>query len=186
MSVIAIASCCVFFICSGCCFLTATLFQPRVTETAESAIDAAATITNWTVPDEFSGKSRASVDNSIFRFDVARFEQNQGRGLMILGQFFFKWPTKPYGDLQLQELMEQSTSKLKKINLESRETRRKTIRSVPAEFEIGRGEDRATTTRYRQVIGRFKGKTDRAVIILQCEEEFITDEQIDRFIESIE
>ncbi len=186
MSVIVIVSCSVFFICSGCCFLTATLFQPRVTESSESAIEAAATITNWTVPDEFLGKSRASVDNSIFRFDVARFEQKQGRGLMILGQFFAKWSPGSFNDAQLQELMERSTPELKKINLESRETRRKTIRSVPAEFEIGRGEDRATTTRYRQVIGRFKGKTDRAVIILQCEEEFITDEQIERFIESIE
>ena len=185
LSIIVIALCCGFFACSGCCFLTKFLFRPQVVNSPQGADEAASRITSWSPPANFVGKTGSTMDNAVLRLDVVRYEHQLGRGILILGQLNSKLYRVADPDPQLQQLVEKLAHVLKKIDLDHRETRTLTIREAQADFEIGRGEDRATTTRFRQVVGHFQGKVDRAIVILQCEEAFITDEEIDEFLKSI-
>jgi hypothetical protein len=43
----------------------------------------------------------------------------------------------------------------------------------------------SSTTRFRRVVGEFKGKLDSTVLILECEQEFLTVEELDAFLKSI-
>ena len=86
---------------------------------------------------------------------------------------------------QLQDFIEKIAPELKMIDLNDHTTRTLVIRGVPSQFETGLGEDRASTTKYRQVTGHFRGKLDNAVLILQCEEGFISEQEIDDFLNSI-
>ena len=174
-----------FLACTGCCILGIVLLGPKNVDTPEGAENVAVQITNWTVPKSFSGKSGITLDNFFLRLEIARFTHKQGRGVLILGQLHSKWA--PGADLQpqLQEFVEKLAPDLKKIDAKDSETRSRTVNLSPAKFEISRGEDRATTTLIRKVVGRFKGKIDQALVILECEDEFITDQEIDEFINSI-
>lgn len=185
ISVTAIVFGCGFFSCAGCCLLGMVLLGPRNFETAEGAQQVAEQITTWTLPPNFVGKSGATMDNSLLRFDVARFAQKQGRGNLIVGQFHNK--LMPTADLQsqLQDVMEKLAPDLKKIDLAESVTRNRMIDGRPAKFQIGHGEDRATTTRYKQVIGYFRGKLNNAILILECEDDFLTDQEVEDFIDSI-
>jgi hypothetical protein len=185
VSVVAIVFGSGFFACAGCCVLGVFLFGPKNVDTPAGAERVAEQITNLTVPKSFSGKSGITLDNFVFRLEIARFNQSQGRGVLIIGQMYNKWA--PGADLhpQLQEFMERLAPDLRKIDAKESETRTRTINVSPAKFEIARGEDRATTTRYRRVIGRFKGKIGNALVILECEDEFLTEQEIDDFVNSI-
>jgi hypothetical protein len=185
LSIITIAASCCFFTCAGCCFLTVLFFRPQEVDTPAGAIDVAARITDWTLPDNFVGKSGVTLDNMILRIEIARFSQQQGRGSLIVAQAHSKLMPFSGQRQQLQDLVEKFVPELKKVDLKQPGSRTMSIRTKPAEFEIGTGEDRASTTRYRQVMGHFRGKGDEAVLILQCEEESITEEAIDEFLNSI-
>lgn len=185
LSITAILFGCSFFACAGCCLLGMVLLGPKNFDTAEGAQQVAEQITTWTLPQNFTGKSGATMDNYLMRFDVARFVQKQGRGNLVVGQFHYK--LLPTADLQLQlkDIMEKLNPDLKKIDLAESETKTRPINGGIAKFQIGQGEDRATTTRYKQLIGQFRGKLNNAIVILECEEGFLTDQEINDFIDSI-
>ena len=187
VSMAAIVFCCIFFGCAGCCVLGMLVFGPKNFDTPEGAVQVSEQITNMTVPESFVGKSANTLDNFFFRLDIARFVHKRGRGNLVLGQLHYKWMPGTEMQNQLQEFVEKLTPELKKLDLKpgESETRTVTINSAPAKFEIGSGEDRATTTRYRRVLGRFKGKLDHTIVILECEEDFLSDQEINDFINSI-
>ncbi len=185
LSIVAITSCCGFFACGGCCFLTMILFRAQTDDTTAGANAVASQIIDWTPPSSFSGKSSATMDNVLFRFDSAKFAHQQGRGVLVLGQFHWKLASNVEPQSPLQDFTQKLAPELKKIELDQRESRTLSIRGRPAEFQIGRGEDLASTTRWCQVIGRFQGKEDHVILILQCEDGFLTDEEIDDFVKSI-
>ena len=185
ISISAIVFCGLFFVCAGCCFISFFLLRPQVTDTTEGAEAAASMITDWKIPETFEGKSGVTMDNMVMRIDIARFVHREGRGILIVGQMHLK--TFPYSQQQsqLQDFMEKISPELKMIDLNEHVTRTLVIRGVPSQFDIGLGEDRASTTKYRQVTGKFRGKLDDSVLILQCEEGFFTEQEIDDFLNSI-
>ena len=185
LSISAIFFCGLFFVCSGCCVLSFLLLRPQVVETAEGADAAASIITDWKVPETFEGKSGVTMDNILMRIDIASFIQREGRGILLVGQMHIKMMPSSQQQSQLKEFMEKIAPELKMIDLSEHSTRTLEIRGVPSQFEIGLGEDRGSTTKYRQVTGKFRGKLDDAVLILQCEEGFLTDQEIDDFLNSI-
>ena len=125
------------------------------------------------------------MDNMLMRIDIARFAHREGRGILIVGQLHSKLMPYVQQQAQLQDFMEKIAPELKMIDLNDHATRTLVIRGVPSQFETGLGEDRASTSKYRQVTGHFRGKLDNAVLILQCEEGFITEQEIDDFLNSI-
>ncbi|WP_397568708.1 hypothetical protein [Schlesneria sp. T3-172] len=185
LSIIAIVVCCSFFACAGCCFLGLLFFGPNVVDTPAGAEEAASQIVDWTLPDQFVGKTGSTIDNALLRMDVAKFVHQEGRGVMVVGQLYFK--LMPYQGQyeQLQDVLEKMIPELRKLDLTEQTTRTVVIRNSNATFYIERGEDRASTTRYRRVTGHFRGKRDRAVVILEVEEAFMTDEELEKFIDSI-
>ena len=185
ISISAIVFCGLFFVCAGCCFLTFFLFRPQVVDTTEGAEAAASMITDWKIPETFEGKSGVTMDNMLMRIDIARFVHREGRGILIVGQLHSKLMPYIQQQAQLQDFIEKIAPELKMIDLNDHTTRTLVIRGVPSQFETGLGEDRASTTKYREVTGHFRGKLDNAVLILQCEEGFITEQEIDDFLNSI-
>ena len=125
------------------------------------------------------------MDNLIMRIDIARFIHREGRGILVVGQMHLKMLPYSQQQSQLKEFVEKIAPELKMIDLSEQSTRTLDIRGVPSQFEIGLGEDRASTTKYRQVTGKFRGKLDDAVLILQCEDGFLTDQEIEDFLNSI-
>ena len=185
LSISAIVFCVLFFMCGGCCFLSFLLFRPQVVDTTEGAEAAASMITEWKLPESFVGKSSVTMDNLIMRIDIARFIHREGRGILVVGQMHLKMLPYSQQQSQLKEFVEKIAPELKMIDLSEQSTRTLDIRGVPSQFEIGLGEDRASTTKYRQVTGKFRGKLDDAVLILQCEDGFLTDQEIEDFLNSI-
>jgi hypothetical protein len=185
ISIVAIFVCCGFLSCAGCCVLTMALLGPKNFDTPEGAEKVAADILSWTLPKNFAGKSAAVMDNFLMRFEVARFVQKQGRGNLVLGQLHYKWMPGTDLHLHLLEIVEKIAPDLKKIDVAESETRSPMINGAKAQFEIQKGEDRATTTRYRRVIGHFQQRLNTVIVILECEEEFLADEDLEDFINSI-
>lgn len=185
MSVIAVTSSCVLFVCAGCCFLTTLVLRPKVDTTAAGADGLAARIVDWTLPKDFSGKSACTADNPILLFEIASFAHVQERGHLVVAQLQPKLIPISDKRKQLEQLVDQYSLELKKIKVEDPKTRVLTVNGLPAEFQIGAGEDRASTTKYRQVIGHFRGKKGDAILILQFEDDLLTDQDVDDFLKSI-
>jgi hypothetical protein len=185
----SIVSSSLLFACVGCCALTRWIFGVQEFESPVAVDQVVSKITTWTLPEGFSGKRGIIIDNLLMQFEFTLHVHKQGRGSIVLAQLHWKSEPTPQMKEQKKELIQKAlemlASDLKKINVTEKETRKITIRDVPAEFEIAHGEDRASTTKFRQVTGEFRGLTDDVTLILQCEEEILSDQQIDDFLKSI-
>ena len=71
------------------------------------------------------------------------------------------------------------------IEAKQSEVRKLTVRGAEAEFEIVTGEDRASTTKMRQVTGMFRGQEGNVLLILQAEVEQLTEDAIDALFVSL-
>ncbi|WP_029248001.1 hypothetical protein [Schlesneria paludicola] len=178
--IIAVASSSVLLACAGCCFLLGIIFRPEVLEGPDGANQIAAKITDWTLPEGFQGKLGIVVDFGLMRFEIAKFQQKEGRGTLVIGQW---QPTM--GMTAGQRLMRQYAPELRTINLEKPEIQTMTIRGWPGQFEVGHGEDLASNSRYQQASGNFRGKAGDVVVVLQCEEGILDDAAIEMFLKSI-
>lgn len=185
LSIVAVIVFCGFFACAGLCFVGILMFGPKVVDTPAGAEEVASHILDWTLPKDFVGKTGSTVDNALFRLDVARFVHQEGRGVLVVGQLHNKWMAYPRQYTQLQDIVEKLVPGLRKLELTQQESRTLLIRGVPATFQVGQGEDLASTTRCRQVLGQFRGKLNDAVLILEVEEDFMTDEEVQNFLDSI-
>lgn len=168
-----------------CCMLTPWFLGFQRQEGRAGANDAVARITDWTLPESFVGQQGIIIDNMLMQTDFAVFKHKQGRGYLAVAQMHSKLGPNAERHEFAQRLFEMFVPDLRKIDVRQQETLKLTIRQKTAEFEIAQGEDRASTTRYRHVTGTFQGKRDEVVLILQCEEEFMTAEEISRFLNSI-
>ena len=177
--------CCGIFAYQGCCILSTLLLGPKLINTPAGAEEVAVQITDWTPPAHFVGQAGSTMDNWVFRFDVAQFVQQQERGSLIIGQMHYKWFSGTPQDAQIQEQLENLIPNLKKLAVKRSEVRTLTINRAPATFRIEEGEEMSSTTRFRRVVGQFKGKLGNTVLILECEQEFLTAEALDEFLKSI-
>lgn len=168
-----------------CCGLLPWITGFQKLEGPAAANEAAALITDWTLPERFAGQQGLLMDNFLIQSEIAVFRDKQGRGNLAIAQLHRKWGPLAEKSEFAEQLFEMIIPELKKIDDSQKETLKPTIREKPAEFEISQGEDRASTTRYRQVTGTFQGKRDKVLLILQIEEDFMTDADITAFIESI-
>lgn len=188
---LSVASSCALFACAGCCYLTTWILRPEVSEDPNAAVQLAERIVRWTLPEGFVGKSTTTMDNALLKIEIAKFEQERGRGFIVLGRFAILWMNAQSPEQQqtmrdqTQSILEQQAPSLKKIDDPEPITRSLTINDAPAEFRIVHGEDRASTTKYWQVTGRFRSNNADASLILQCEDELLTQTQIDAFLESL-
>lgn len=180
-----ILSMAMFFSCLGTCVLAKYLFGIDQPTGADGTNKVAERIADWTLPQDFQGKHAVTIDNMAMQFDLAIFRHKQGRGTMVVAQMHWKSdPPKNVPDFA-QQFIDLFAQELKRIDITETQKKTMTIREAPAEFEVGIGEDRASTTKFRQVTGKFRGKVGDASLILQGEEDFLSSQQVEDFLNSL-
>ena len=174
-----------------CCCIPLVILQfafgPTVTNDPTAVQAIAHDIAPLTIPADFVGSLAKSADNSLLLVRIARFDQNEGRGRLVIGQVHMKAmpPGNEYDDKLLQSLMDELYPGLRAID--AADTRKFTVKihDQKVTFEIIKGEDRASTTKLTQVAGTFRTSTGTNQLLLQVESEFITEDAIDNLLQSI-
>lgn len=174
-----------------CCCIPLVILQfafgPTVTREPAAVQAIAHEIAPLEIPADFSGSLAKSADNSLLLVRIARFDQSEGRGRMVIGQVHMKAlpPGNEYDDKLLQSLMDELYPGLRAID--AAETRKLTVKihDQKVTFEIVKGEDRASTTKLTQVAGTFRTATGTNQLLLQVESEFITQDAIDNLLRSL-
>jgi hypothetical protein len=175
------------FSCAGFCLLTTALIGPKISggDDPEKVVQVAAEMTDLKLPRDFEGKARLVFETPIISMRLARFDQKEGRGLLLLGEVHNKVFVYQDEKKQLEQLIEKESSELKALNVTEQRIEKKVIRNLPAKFTIDTGDDLASTTKLTQVKGYFRGKSDEVILVLQCENGILSDQEIDEFLDSI-
>jgi hypothetical protein len=185
LTIASITSSIVLLFCAGFCLLTTKLFGPTWYQGEEGANKVAGRIVEFTPPQGFKGKLGMEIDFRVFRFDVAKFVQDNGRGNLVVAQMSSQPFAAATDRNQIKQTVENMSPELKTLKVDHSRKKAMTIRSLPAEFQIQTGEDVASTTRLLEVTGTFRGKSDDAFLVLQCEEGILSDQEIEQFLQSI-
>ena len=179
----------VFFVCAGCCLLGPYFAGAQKLEGDAGANKVANGIVDWSLPSDFSGDFGFTIDNTLFRFDLAKFTHLKRRGMLLVAKLRWRLmsPPEQKDDSRklIQNFVEQMAPELRKIDIGENETRAMTVKGLSGEIELSRGEDRASTAKYHQVVGYFHDKSDQTLLILQCEDEYLSEPEIDAFVKSI-
>ena len=177
------------FVC--CCVPLLVLqfaFGPDETLEPAGVLAVAQKIAPLVPPARFQGTLARSADNSLFQVHVARFDQTEGRGRLVIGQLHMKVMPPGYEDqdsVQLQKVVDGLFPGLRLLDVKQTQERTLKFQGGKITFQIVEGEDRASTTRLKQVSGSFTGPRGAFQLILQGEADFLTDEAIEAMIQSL-
>ena len=171
--------------CGAGWVVIALLFSPSQTKVPAEIEAIAQRVAPLRVPPQFRPAWGWEADHSVAWIQIARFDQSAGRGLLLIGELHVRPVTNPQEVDQLRNLLENSSPELRLISPKQTQERKLTIRGREAKFEIIDGEDRASTTRLRQVTGSFPGHEATALLILQAEAGYLSDEAIDDLLKSL-
>ena len=163
----------------------ALLFGPSHTVLPAQVEAIAQRVAPLRVPPQFQPTWGWEADHSVAWFQLARFDQSASRGLLLIGELHLRPMANPQEVDQLRNLIEQSSPDRRLIAPQQTRQSNLTIRGRSAQFEIVEGEDRASTTRLRQVTGTFPGREGTAILILQGEEDYLSNEAIDDLLKSL-
>lgn len=145
------------------------------------------------LPPGFTGVRANTADNMAIMLRVAKFDQDQGRGRLLIGQLQTKMKTPlltaegngKFEEQLLQSIADELFPGLRNLNVKTTRSKVITIHGVDVTFTIDEGEDLGSTTRRRQVSGRAVTPAGALQLILQVEDSFITDEAIDSLLNSL-
>ena len=161
------------------------LFSPSQTEVPAEVEAIARRVAPLRVPPLFQPAWGWEADHSMAWLQIARFNQSAGRGLLLIGELHVRPVTNPQEVDQLRNLLENSSPERRLIAPKQTRERTLTIRGSESKFEIIDGEDRASTTRLRQVTGSFPGHESTAILILQAEADYLSDDAIEDLLKSL-
>ena len=174
-----------FFLVLGCCYFGRFVIGLQEFSDANSVNQVAAEITDWKLPKGFEPDRATEIRNSAAKMFLAKYRQSQGRGWIVVAQISVPGAKTEDFRVWLDTMLRTAAPELKKIDSRTTRTFETTIREQKVTFEVVAGEDLSSTTKYRKVQSEFPGKLENALLILQCEQEYITDEEIDQFLSSI-
>ena len=163
----------------------ALVFGPTQTKVASEVEAIAQRMASLQLPPQFQPTWGWSADHSLFWLQIARFDHSAKRGLLLIGELHIRPMTNPHELEQLRQLIDESSPDLRLVTPMQAETRKLTVRGVEAPFEIVTGEDRASTTKMRQVTGPFRGQEGTVLLILQAEADQLTDDVIEALLTSL-
>ena len=163
----------------------ALLFRPTETIVPAEVEAIARRVAPLRVPPQFQPAWGWEADHSVAWIQIARFDQSAGRGLLLIGELHVRPVTNPQEVDQLRNLLENSAPELRLITPKQTQERKVTIRGHESKFEIIEGEYRASTTKLRQVTGSFLGHEATAILILQAEADYLSDEAIEDVLKSL-
>ena len=184
MILAAIAAGCVLT-CGVGWVMFALLFSPSQTKVPAEIEAIARRVAPLRVPPQFQPAWAWEADHSVAWIQIARFDQSAGRGLLLIGELHVRPLVNPQEVDQLRNLLENSSPDLRSIDPKQTQERKVIIRGREAKFEIVNGEDRASNTKLRQVKGTFQGREGAAILILQAEAGYLSDEAIDDLLKSL-
>lgn len=171
--------------CGAGWVVIALLFSPSQTVIPAEVEAIARRVAPLRVPPQFQPAWGWEADHSVAWIQIARFDQSAGRGLLLIGELHVRPVTNPQEVDQLRNLLENSAPELRLIASKQKQERKVIIRGRESKFEIIDGEDRASTTKLRQVTGSFPGHEATAILILQAEEGYLPDEAIEDLLKSL-
>ena len=171
--------------CGAGWIVIALLFSPSQTKVPAEIEAIALRMAPLRVPPQFQPAWGLEADHSLAWIQIARFDQNAGRGRLLIGELHVRLVPNPQDLDQLRVLLENSSPDLRSVAPKQTQERKLTIRGREAKFEIIDGEDRASTTKLRQVTGSFPGHEATAILILQAEAGYLSDEAIDDLLKSL-
>lgn len=174
----------VFFGCISCALIQ-NLFGPKKTKVAGEIDQITASILPITVPAGYEPSVGVAADNSLMLLELCRYQQKQGRGLLLIGQFNLRQGPWPGDEASLRRFLEAEESSLRLITPQKKSVRSFVVREKRATFEIVEGEDRASTTKLRQVTGTFPGREGVGMLILQAEQGFLSDADIETLLQAL-
>ncbi|MEK6262615.1 MAG: hypothetical protein AABP62_28805 [Planctomycetota bacterium] len=161
------------------------LFSPSQTKVPAEVETIARRVAPLRVPPQFQPAWGWEADHSVAWIQIARFDHSAGRGLLLIGELHLRPIANPQEVDQLRNLLENSSPDMRLIAPRLTEERKLIVRGRKAQFEIVEGEDRASTTKLRQVTGTFPGREGTAILILQGEEDYLSNEAIDDLLQSL-
>jgi hypothetical protein len=181
----------------ACCCVPMVLLQiafgPEEFTSPEQVESVAKQIAPIKLPPGFTGVRANTADNMAVMLRVAKFDHDQGRGRLLIGQLQTKMKTTlltaeengKFEEQMLQSIADELFPSLKNLNVKSTRERVVTIHGVDVTFTIDEGEDLGSSTRRRQVIGRGITPAGAIQLILQVEDSFITDDAINALVDSL-
>lgn len=161
------------------------LFSPAETTVPAKIEEIARRMAPLRVPPQFQPAWGCEADNALAWIQIARFDQSAGRGLLLLGELHVRPMQNPHDVEQLRSLLENSSPNRRLIAPKQTRERTVTIRGRESKFEIVDGEDRASTTKQRQVTGSFPGHEATALLFLQAEPDYLSDAAIEDLLTSL-
>jgi hypothetical protein len=190
LMIFAIGSTVILICCCVPILVVQIVFGPQEFTTPADVDAVAKQIAPIVVPPAFTGVRAITVDNSGLLIRVAKYDQDQARGRLLIGQMHFNlkspfFKTEEVEDQRLQSLMNELYPGLQ--NLDVKKTRPKTINlhGTDIVFTIDEGQDLGSSTRRRQVMGKAITPEGAIQLVLQVEDGFITDEAIDAMLNSL-
>lgn len=139
------------------------------------------------IPSGFEGIEARTADNSLFRVKIAKFKHVEGRGKLVMGQLHTRLlPIEDeYEFKNLQMLLNQISPGMRNLDVKERREEEILIGGKKVIIEIVDGVDIGSTTRIRQVSGAWSTAEFVSQILLQVEEGFYTNDDIDAMVRSL-
>jgi hypothetical protein len=186
MIVFAVISTTVLVFCCVPMVALQIAFGPEETRDSAAVEAVARRIAPMVIPAKFQGTVARTADNSMLDVRVVRFDQSEGRGRLVVGRLHMKPipPPNEYDVNLLQQVVDQLFPGLRLLDAKPSQRVVK-IDGQDVTFEILDGEDRASTTRLKQVSGVFNGPSGAFQLLFQAESDFVTDDAIEALLQSL-
>ncbi|MEI8380673.1 MAG: hypothetical protein WCJ09_11120 [Planctomycetota bacterium] len=139
------------------------------------------------IPSGFEGIEARTADNSLFRVNLAKFKHAEGRGKLVMGQLHTRLVPidDEYEFRNLQMLLNQISPGMRNLDVKERREVEILVDGKKVTIEVVDGVDIGSTTRIRQVSGAWSTADFVVQILLQVEESFYTNEDIDAMVRSL-
>jgi len=185
LMVFAVLSTLVLVFCCLPLVVMNVLYGPTETLDPKKVLEVAERIAPVVIPPKYEGTVARYAENSLMQIRLTRFDHSEGRGKLVIGEWRMHAlpPGNEYDTKFLQNSLEDLFTGMRMIDGKTTE-KSIVIEGQEVKFQILEGEDRASTTTFKQVSGAYTGSQGAFQLILQGETEFLSDEAIQQLLES--
>ncbi len=169
----------------GGCLIFSLFCEAKRFITPAEVLQAAHEMTDLELPKGYEGELAETIVTPIATVRKATFRHVSGKGVLSLASMKIHGLSQDDEPEATRSGLEQLAGERQQIMADEESTRTLTIRGEPAEFQLRAGTDTLSSTRYREVHGRFQGKTGPAELVLQSEESIWDADAVERLLDSL-
>lgn len=187
MSLLALASTGMLLCCCIPMVVLNVIFGVTVENDPVKVHEIALKIVPIAIPIGFEGTEARFADNSLFRVKLAKFKHVEGRGKLVIGQLRTQVMRieDEYEFKNLQMLLNQISPGTRNLDVKERREEEILIEGNKVLIEVVDGTDIGSTTRIKQVAGAWSTSDSVVQFLLQVEEGFCTNEDINSLVRSL-